>query len=312
MKTLGTLAARVIELDPDPRSASQARRWVTEELTGRVSQEEIDSAVLAVSELVANAVMHARTRIWVGISADAPTVIEVCDLSAAWLAEQQRQQPDRHEQNRQEQQQLVADEEPASNGNGLSMISALASRWGVEKWGDGKRVWFEPRPLSEVGESRSPLIGERPMETARANTKEILFVDTPVELAGNARRYYRALRREVVLAAFHDSPGAGVPEMAEQFQSTVPTLFGADATLERAYLAESPVVTVRRKLTATDHDLCAIVNDLYLRAERLAHEGQLLTLPPPDDMVRLRIWFFGEIDGQYNGANPVPWADANG
>ena len=57
MSTTGALPDRALELPPDPRSASRARRWVRTQLQELQREDLVDSAILAVSELVANAVM---------------------------------------------------------------------------------------------------------------------------------------------------------------------------------------------------------------------------------------------------------------
>jgi hypothetical protein len=37
--------------------------------------------------------------------------------------------------------------------------------------------------------------------------------------------------------------------------------------------------------------------------------GDLLTLASPPDQQALRRWFFGEIERQVEGAEPIPWSE---
>ena len=87
----------------------------------------LDDARVVVTELAANAVLHARSGFSVSIHGDAARLrIGVRDGSRA----------------------MPAPQEPAPrglSGRGLLLVSALSSRWGVEPRTDGKVVWAELR-----------------------------------------------------------------------------------------------------------------------------------------------------------------------
>lgn len=87
------------------------------------SAKLVESAILLVDELVANAVLHARSPVEVRARLDAARLhVEVADGSP---------QPPRLR-------------EPDVGGRGLRIVDALASAWGVTPAeGDGKAVWFE-------------------------------------------------------------------------------------------------------------------------------------------------------------------------
>jgi anti-sigma regulatory factor (Ser/Thr protein kinase) len=113
-----------IELPPEPRSARSARRFL-EDVVGDAQLLEI--AALLVSELVTNAILHARTNIQVTVDqADGVLRVEVSDESPAM--------PSRRD---------YGDE--ATTGRGLGLVSALASDWGTTVNGHGKVIWFELR-----------------------------------------------------------------------------------------------------------------------------------------------------------------------
>jgi anti-sigma regulatory factor (Ser/Thr protein kinase) len=114
----------------DPRAARVARQFLREELAAwEVGDELGDVAVLCLSELVTNAVMHTGTpsQLRVTLGADVLT-LAVRD----------------HGSTAPEVGTPVADADPLSvHGRGLQVIDALARRWGVERDDAGTTVWVE-------------------------------------------------------------------------------------------------------------------------------------------------------------------------
>ena len=115
-----------ILLRSDPTSAYAARNFVADTLEAwGVGLYVMETAVLLASELVANAIVHARTPIVVGIdSTNDHLKIAVKDNSA--------QLPTRR---------LCADE--LARGRGLQLVDVMANRWGSSHDGCGKTVWLE-------------------------------------------------------------------------------------------------------------------------------------------------------------------------
>lgn len=117
--------------EPEARSAEAARRLVRETLA-RCPLELVESASLVVSELVTNAVLHARTAIGVVITLldDGAVRLEVSDDSSALP-----------------QRRLYS--EASGTGRGLVLVNALSAGWGVAPRHDaeGKTVWAELAPL---------------------------------------------------------------------------------------------------------------------------------------------------------------------
>ena len=109
----------------DPSSAAVARRFVRDALDGWGAAEFEEAALLLTSELVTNALLHARS---------AP------DLTVRLLDGRLRVS--------------VADDAPApptrkhygtgaATGRGLLLIESMASDWGSDPASNGKVVWFE-------------------------------------------------------------------------------------------------------------------------------------------------------------------------
>jgi len=121
--------------EPVGRSAAAARGFVREALLGWGLPEVVDDAVVLVSELVTNAVVHAGTAAEVCCLREERTIrIEVTDqhperglpafANVPAGAEERYADPD------------------GEGGRGLLMCSALSTCWGVEYAAGRKTVWF--------------------------------------------------------------------------------------------------------------------------------------------------------------------------
>jgi anti-sigma regulatory factor (Ser/Thr protein kinase) len=139
----------------DAASVGAARRLVRAQLVHSdrprpsVHAEVVDAAGLLVSELVTNAIVHARTPVEVRVSVtDTVLRAEVSDGSPT----------------------LPAPRRPiglVGTGRGLQLLEQVATRWGVLSTESGKTVWFELM-LSGDGAgpaSRSGQLGRSPIST---------------------------------------------------------------------------------------------------------------------------------------------------
>jgi anti-sigma regulatory factor (Ser/Thr protein kinase) len=100
-----------------------ARDFVRMNLAGW-PEDTVDKAILMTSELVTNAVVHARSRGDVSVKANQGTLrIAVRDESKSVPVEVRHALFDEH-------------------GRGISIVSELAERWGVTENLVGKSVWF--------------------------------------------------------------------------------------------------------------------------------------------------------------------------
>lgn len=114
-----------VTLPPLPASVGQARRFVVERLARLGVSDPDDDAALVVSELVTNAVLHARTDLVVRVRRYRRGVarVEVVDGSSVLPGPR-------------------AVTRASRSGRGLTLVDELASDWGVEPSGTGKVVWF--------------------------------------------------------------------------------------------------------------------------------------------------------------------------
>ncbi|MFG3202241.1 SpoIIE family protein phosphatase [Streptomyces sp. NPDC048192] len=113
----------------EPARIADARRHLRELLHDWGSPEQIDSAVLLVSEMITNVLVHTDT--------DALLLAEV--TGEAGLRRLRVEVTDAGDD-------LPHKRRPgelASSGRGLMLIELLADAWGVEPRGEGKSIWFE-------------------------------------------------------------------------------------------------------------------------------------------------------------------------
>ena len=114
-----------LSLDPVLGSTSEARRATRRWLADSAMSDALrDDLLLVISELVTNAVVHARTPARLVVRFDGRRVVtEVFDADARLPT--------------------PAVSVDGEGGRGLVLVDRLSDRWGTELLADGKRVWAE-------------------------------------------------------------------------------------------------------------------------------------------------------------------------
>ena len=120
-----------LDLAPSPASVREARRFTIETLEGWGRADLAATGALLVTELVTNAVLHAKTVLQVCLLRSEDTVrLEVSDGSLVRPA--------------------VRDNGvDATTGRGLALVSRLSASWGVDMSPQGKTVWLYLAPDAE-------------------------------------------------------------------------------------------------------------------------------------------------------------------
>ncbi|MFH8344780.1 SpoIIE family protein phosphatase [Streptomyces sp. NPDC018045] len=113
----------------EPERIAEARNQVRDVLHDWSDEDQVDSAVLMVSEMVTNVLMHT--------DGDALLVAEITGRKGSRrirvdVADSSDELPHRRTPG-----------ELASSGRGLVLMELLAGAWGVDPRGDGKSTWFE-------------------------------------------------------------------------------------------------------------------------------------------------------------------------
>ena len=109
-------------------SAETARRLVRTALAAWHMEELTDTAILLVSELVANAVKHTNSRvIRVVVTRPGERFVRIGVVDKARLLPELAKPSD----------------DLLTSGRGLLLVDALAERWGTDLYRWGKQVWAE-------------------------------------------------------------------------------------------------------------------------------------------------------------------------
>ncbi|MCB5912008.1 ATP-binding SpoIIE family protein phosphatase [Streptomyces pinistramenti] len=113
----------------EPERIGEARRQIRDVLHDWADPDQVDSAVLMVSEMVTNVLLHT--------DGDALLIAEISGVRGGRrirvdVADGSDELPHRRSPG-----------ELASSGRGLMLMELLAGAWGVDPRGDGKSTWFE-------------------------------------------------------------------------------------------------------------------------------------------------------------------------
>ena len=114
-----------VDLPPEPSSATRARTLTRERLETSCSTDAIETIALLVTELVTNAILHARTPLLLTLESR-PDHVRICVEDAS-----------------NERPTLCRYDPDAVTGRGLALVEQLASSWGVDTTPAGKVVWCE-------------------------------------------------------------------------------------------------------------------------------------------------------------------------
>lgn len=295
------------DLPGDLESASAARRLVRAALEDADHTEWTDAAVLAVSEVVTNAVLHAHSavQLWIGIT-DEQLCVEVRDFSPMLPVQRNY-------------------DLEATTGRGMGLVAALTSACGVHSLGaDGKVVWFclderepelDPDALLAAWDIDELLPGT-------AELREIELLSMPATLWLSARQHHDAIVRELMLyLAQHEDVDVDVAAADAARARISGALIAEIDAAQAAGTAEpplpsghpSPLPWVPKRL-----DLCiqvpadcsadfAALQDVLDAAEALAVGSELLIRPALPEIVAVRDWASEQVIAQLNGNTPVPW-----
>ncbi len=287
-------------LEASPRSASEARRWVSDVCRRLERDDLVECAELGVSELVANAILHANAPYTVRVRGTiSHPRIEVLDGSTdPPVAPAPRSGADLD---------LLL-----TFGRGLSMVSQCALAWGASIERMGKVVWFEPAPAmhedgsTELVIDRSDLMAPEPTSESAVQVR-LLGLDVPLNAA--LTRQYNELRRELrLLSLSHQSdyPLAGdLTAMFASFERQFPATY-----TEQIHAAEArrlPRVDVVFPMVPESIPIFVTMAEMFDVADAFCRAERLLSLARTPLQRELHVWLLGELTGQLDGAQPRAW-----
>jgi PAS domain S-box-containing protein len=286
-------AARV-ELPYSPASVGAARRFIANRIAAWSFPEPAGAhLVLVASELVTNAVLHARTALTLTLELrDGRARVSVKDQSRA-RPTLRHYQPD------------------ALTGRGLGVVAALSERWGITAAPDGKVVWAEVGGAAAgLGAPAAAQLPPPPRPTAgppdlTAGARTVRFPGVPVDGYLALQAHNDALFRELELISIElEAGGSGrvAPPLADlvgQLYSRFRGQRDSHRDAVAAALARGDR-TVDLETTATAAGVRAAWSYLELlqRADELCRAGVLLTPEPSVEVKALRRWFVERMAAQ--------------
>ena len=296
---------------PEPVSAGQARKVLREVLERTARTDWADAAELALSEVVTNAILHARTTFEVTIEVfEHHLMVQVRDGSPALP----------------EQREYAL---PATTGRGMALVAAVSQACGVHQLGvDGKVVWFCMDDASDPA-ADSPVAldwdidGESVAGGALDAGTTVQLHNVPATLWLAARQHHEAMLRELLLHLTQDDQLRLGLHPAEEAHSLVsrniqravdPSQAAGTAVAALPEGHPSPLPLVPRELNIGVTipmgmgASFAQLQDALDTAERLAVEGRLLMHPGLPEIVAVRDWVCEQVVAQLAGVAPSPWA----
>jgi GAF domain-containing protein len=281
----------------------RARRLIRDLLDG-VPGEWVGDAALVTTELVTNAVLHGEPPITLSVTRLDPGVrVGVRDTGRSLPME-------------------VASTPQAMTGRGLSVVSAIASTWGVTPaGGGGKVVWAEvggPSATEEAEGAGTPAVPAPPPSPGRDAPPRhtVRLGAVPTSLLVEAKAQMDNVVRELTLMREGQRSDGGElsPEMDELIETV--TVDFADIRTEmkrQASAAErsgNPVTYLQLDLPPD----AAVAAQRYLgaldAADRYARRARLLTLASPPSHRAFRRWYIDAIISQMQaiarGEEPPP------
>ncbi|MFP5348091.1 MAG: GAF domain-containing protein [Actinomycetes bacterium] len=278
-------------LDGEPDDVPRARRFTRRAVeSGRFDSVSGDAAMV-VTELVTNALLHARPPVVV-------RVVEKRDGLRVEVADRSPVTPMR----------ALAGTE-SMTGRGLRLVDALANRWGVDGERTGKVVWCELSPdhdgsdgerTEPAGRHPGALNGEPPSvnQTTPRQTYTISLGDAPTDLLLAAKAHVDNLVRELTLVQIGASAGhvPPLPPRLVQTIETVVTAFGeARRAIKRLAVKAAEAGRSRTELVITVSEDAMVTGEAYLsaldEADAYARAGRLLTLETPPEQRVFRRWY---------------------
>jgi anti-anti-sigma factor len=264
--------------DADSANLAGARQFVRDAAPPDMPHGDL---LLSVSELVTNALLHARTGFRVRVTTGPRAVrVEVFDANPL-LPTAKNYGPS------------------AITGRGLRIVEHLSSAWGVTPADSGKWVWFEMA---------------RPEPAGDASPVTVALRELPVGVHARAAAHQDALQRELDLLRAGDGrqdvPGrlrAVVDELEERYGglNDRPT-----AALAAAMDRGDDAVDLVLDVPPDAGEALARLGDLLDEADAYCREGvALMTVATPLESLLYRRWLIGQFVDQIAGAEATPWPD---
>ena len=294
---MGTQVAVDQMLPALPSSAGEARRLLRDALPGGASEEAVDAAALALSEIVTNALVHAGTPMRLRVIL-APSAVRV------ELADGSVHLPLPRDYSR-----------AAGTGRGLHMVTEVVDQWGAHHDEDGKVVWFEITDPPPAEPSTAPGHVSSALRPTRRSSLRVELTNVPLLMHAAWQEHAAGLLRELLLTRLEEDASAidehaaasaamsvlfeqiPAPELGEHPEAIMATALEPHVSAEQIFLDLS-------QEAAADFD---VLDEMLQIAVRQAELGNLLSPPTQPEIGALRRWLCAQVREQSAGAAPEAW-----
>lgn len=273
-----------------PAARRAIREWLTDAGRGDLAED----AELAVSEVVTNALLHAGTPVELTARMDVGFVrVEVADGSSHLPRSRDF-------------------DTVSGTGRGLKLLEQTVDRWGAERRGEGKVVWFE---LGDLTASTAEGGIDDSGRHADPDAVTIELLDVPLLLISAWLEHAEALLREYLLISLDDDAARALERHAAAsaaltlLEEQWPELDLGLSPDELLAGAVEPHVSARRLELVVPADSVAgfpALNELIEDALVLADRGETLTPPTQPEIRAMRRRLTEEVRDQAAGAAPRP------
>lgn len=289
---------RSVLLPPEPTSVRRGRhlvRHLLEDLSIPITSETIDDVVLLTSELLTNAVVHARTQVHLEAMVGSGRVhVSVAD-----------------ESHRLPRTNWTTDLTPT--GRGMHTVACLSHRYGVEPTPDGKVTWFEialfGQPQSDLppGESDPRSVGSRTAPAEKST--RIVLQGVPARSFLVWQQHASALLRERLISHLRQEPrlaAALADEVAEAHEALTALDSGLD-DIVAALRGGRAVVDLQIDIPVALAVRFSALREALQTANLMVEHGILLGRRTPPELAALRDWCCSEVIRQIDGQQPRRW-----
>ncbi len=285
----------LLHLAPVPESVQLARQAVAKALSEVGREDLMNDAAIIVTELVANAVIHARTEMALSVEECGAgvrlSVTDASDKLPRWTPVRPT----------------------ATSGRGLLLVQRLSATWGVEPLGDsGKVVWAQiDHPAAATPEDADgdllDLWGAEPWPKHHLPDEAIeVAIDIDVQAMLESRAHTDDLVRELQLTLLDSArrSGPGVLALAGQLQRANEEFHEPRRQMFNQTVSAARHHNLQTTLHLLMHDADAGAAKRWLaaldEADALTAAGVLLLPPFSAKMTAFRRQYIGAIIDQLN------------
>jgi serine phosphatase RsbU (regulator of sigma subunit) len=285
-------------MEDGERVVASSRAYVADELRRLGRASLIDDALIVVSELVTNAILHAGGIAGVRVAEQGTGVrVEVHDRTRVPPV-------------------MARQSAESMTGRGLRLVASISTAWGAEPTAEGKMIWAEltaghvASPFEDAGLLELWADDGWPDDAVAVPRYPVSLGDVPTAFLLAAKAHVDNLVREFTLAArgAESHISAAIPPHLAGLIETVTTRFSeARQSIKHQALAAANLGLTHVHLELRLPASAADAGEEYLRAldeaDSYCHAARMLTLETPPQHRLFRQWYVGELVAQLRAAD---------